>query len=80
MLKNKVKAQVALEFTAAFICVILFLLGTVQIFVWFGKNIVQRNKKYEETRKSAGTGDKTALKDVRDNFYSPEPLNIKFKK
>ncbi|MDD5477966.1 MAG: hypothetical protein PHG87_07230 [Candidatus Omnitrophica bacterium] len=47
---TKVKAQVALEFVTAFICTILFLVATAQIFVWFGNTIVNRNKAYEETR------------------------------
>ena len=46
----KVKAQVALEFTTAFICLVLFLVATTKIFVWFGNNIVQRHKAYEDSR------------------------------
>ncbi len=44
------RAQVALEFTIAFICTMLFLIGTVQLFVWFGNTIVNRNRAYEKTR------------------------------
>lgn len=77
----KVKAQVALEFVAAFICTILFLIGTVQLFVWFGNNIVQRHKFYESSRADAGNGATTGKEEVKDKFYpSPEPLNILFKK
>lgn len=43
-------AQVALEFVVGFVCTILFLALTVQIFVWFGNNIVKRNKAYEDSR------------------------------
>lgn len=43
-------AQVALEFVVGFVCTILFLALTVQIFVWFGSNIVKRNKAYEDSR------------------------------
>lgn len=76
----KVKAQVALEFIAAFICTILVLIGTVQLFVWFGSSIVNRQKKYELTRAAAGNGATTNSPEIKDKFYPPEPLNILFKK
>jgi len=46
----KVKAQVALEFITAFICTIIFLVLTTQLFVWFGSTIVNRQRAYESTR------------------------------
>ena len=69
-MKNaKVKAQVALEFTTAFICLILFLVATTKIFVWFGSNIVNRHKAYELTRIAAGTGATTSSEEIKDKFY-----------
>ncbi len=70
----KVKAQVALEFTTAFICLILFLVATTQIFVWFGNNIVQRHKQYENTRPTLAADGTTAPPKI--NFYTPKNLNI----
>ncbi|MFH1191176.1 MAG: hypothetical protein V1670_03160 [Candidatus Omnitrophota bacterium] len=43
-------AQVSLEFAVAFVVLVIFLLATTKIFVWFGNSIVDRNKAYEETR------------------------------
>lgn len=71
----KVKAQVALEFIAAFICTILFLVATTQIFVWFGNNIVQRHKKYEITRPTVAADGTTAAPPKID-FYPPSKLDI----
>lgn len=80
-MKKDLSAQVALEFITAFICTILFLIGTVQLFVWFGNHIVQRHKFYESSRAAAGNGATTDKEEVKDKFYpSPEPLNILFKK
>lgn len=67
--------QVALEFTTAFICLILFLVATTQIFVWFGSTIVNRHKAYEQTRIYAGNPASWSEFDNID-FYTPTPLNI----
>jgi len=74
---TKVKAQVALEFVTAFICTILFLVATAQIFVWFGNTIVNRNKAYEQTRVYAGNPATWSSFDSI-NFYnqSEHKLNI----
>lgn len=90
---TKVKAQVSLEFTVAFICTILFLIGTVQLFVWFGSNIVQRQKAYENSRKALrqeipclnclpvfGAEKEYELIMPKEDFYTPSKLNILFKK
>jgi len=63
----KVKAQVALEFTTAFICLLLFLAATALIFSWFGNNIVRRQRAYEDSRASAGNGTAT---NTTQNFYN----------
>jgi hypothetical protein len=49
--KNKrIKAQVSLEFSAAFIALLILLVATTKLFVWFGHNIVERHKAYEDSR------------------------------
>jgi flagellar basal body-associated protein FliL len=81
----KVKAQVALEFVAAFICTILFLIGTVQLFVWFGNNIVQRQKAYENSRAMQRVPALSTVPEYTvivppEDFYTPTKLDIGFKK
>jgi len=89
----KVKAQVTLEFTTAFICLLLFLVATAQIFVWFGNTIVNRQKNYEGTRTvlrkeipclncfPAFGGEKEyELILPKEDFYTPSKLDIIFKK
>lgn len=43
-------AQVSLEFAVAFVVLVILLLATTKIFVWFGNSIVGRNQAYEESR------------------------------
>jgi hypothetical protein len=71
---DRQKAQVSLEFSAAFVALIILLLATTKIFVWFGNNIVQRNTAYEGTR----TGDTYSLHLPPQDFYnqSAHPLHI----
>jgi len=75
----KVKGQVALEFTTAFICAILFLVLTALVFVWFGQNIVNRHKAYEQSRVYAGNPATWSEFDSI-NFYTPSKLDIFGKK
>lgn len=72
---SRLKAQVFLEFTLAFTCMIIFLLATTAIFVWAGKHIVDRHVAYEQTRRFAGNGTTT---NANINFYdkSQAPLDI----
>lgn len=53
---RKNKAQSTIEFSMAFILAILFLFLSANLFVWFNRNIVQRQKAYEQTRIYAGSG------------------------
>ena len=63
------RAQVTIEFTIALFCLLIFLVATTKIFVWFGSNIVQRHKAFEDTRTEAGTGSTTAS---QIDFYNQE--------
>ncbi|MDD5465678.1 MAG: hypothetical protein PHP73_05010 [Candidatus Omnitrophica bacterium] len=72
----KVKAQVALEFVTAFICTILLLVLTTQLLVWFGNNIVNRQKAYESTRSMALTLDTSEPVVPKKDFYTPSKLKI----
>jgi len=85
----KVKAQVTLEFVTAFICAILFLVLTAQLFVWFGNTIVNRQKAYESTRSmlippagpppypamSGSSGTSGPVVPGKD-FYTPSQLDL----
>lgn len=75
--KSKVKAQVFIEFSLAFICAIIFLFGVTQLMVWFGGNIVRRCRAYDDTRTKAGDGS-TVLNAEVQNFYNQadNPLRI----
>lgn len=89
----KVKAQVSLEFVTAFLCTILLLVLTTQLFVWFGNNIVNRQKAYESMRSMIPAPAKTAPYPAMsgftsssgpvipaEDFYTPPQLNISGKK
>lgn len=71
---ERIKAQVSLEFSAAFIVLLILLMAATKLFVWFGNNIVERHKAYEGNRTAAGFNGTEAAKP----FYnqSEHPLNI----
>ena len=72
---NKRKAQVSLEIALALIGVFILLFGTMNVFIWVNKRLVQRQKDYEHTRISAGN----AAQEVPVNESGYPKLNI-FKK
>lgn len=76
-IKRGLSAQVSLEFTSAFIVLILLLLATGKLFVWCTENIVKRHKAYENTRTVVLDGDELAQPNI--DFYEPTKLEI-FKK
>lgn len=75
--KSKIRAQVFIEFSLAFICAIIFLFGVTQLMVWFGGNLVRRYRAYDDTRTAAGTG-ATVSSPAVQNFYdqTANPLRI----
>ncbi len=74
---RKIKAQVSLEFTAAFIVLLIFLIAATKLFVWFGNNIVNRHKAYEETRIYAGNpGSWSSFDNIHFYDQSQYPLKI----
>lgn len=58
----KTGGQVAIEATVAVIAIFIFLLGVTQIFVWFNRNTIRRQKAYQETRLLLGANEAV-------NFY-----------
>lgn len=73
--KIKIKAQVSLEFSAAFIALLILLVATTKLFVWFGNNIVERHKDYERTRTAAGVSGTEAGNNIP--FYNQSEHQLK---
>lgn len=49
------QGQATLELTAALILIMLFLVGSVRIFVWLNERMAYRQADYEGSRVSAGS-------------------------
>ena len=47
------KAQSSIEFTLAFVCTILFIVLTCNLFVWFNHCLSRRQVSYENSREAA---------------------------
>ncbi|MBU4009132.1 MAG: hypothetical protein KJ882_00050 [Proteobacteria bacterium] len=69
------KAQASLEFTIAFVLTILFLVFTVNLFVWFNHCVVQRQVEFEKSRSRAG-GFEGPNKVGDSDFFRPPELNV----
>jgi len=52
---NDKKAQVTLESALAFIALIMLLYGSVNIWLWFNRNLAERQPPYNQTRVAAGS-------------------------
>ena len=72
------KAQATIEFTFVFVITLLFILLTVNVFVWLNHCMVRRQVGYEETRTDAGTPPIVDGKGDLDksDFFTPPQLNI----
>lgn len=68
---NNQNGQGAIEMTAAIIAVSVFLLGSVSIFIWFNKMLVERQEYYESTRTEAATWEKPGIYE-----HQPQELDI----
>jgi hypothetical protein len=66
MFKARLNAQVFLEFVLSFFCMLLFIVLTTVVFVWFSNHLVNRHVKFEDTRVHAGNIT-TAMTNI--NFY-----------
>ena len=74
-ISGKISAQVIIEFVSAFIILLIFLVATAKIFVWFCGTIVERHEAFENSRTEAG---KEGTTEEEVSFYddSANPLNI----
>ena len=56
-------AQVAIESTLAIVAIFIFLLGIMQIFLWFNRSMISRQKAYQRTRTHLGKPQEQVLVD-----------------
>jgi len=52
--KRRIKAQSTLEIVVAIIPLIIIILCTLNVFIWFNKRMVRRQRVYESTRVASG--------------------------
>jgi len=76
------KAQATLEFTLVFVITLLFIVLTVNVFVWLNHCMVRRQVAYEDTRSEAGTTEQKFLWFVtrpgdpgKSDFFTPDNPN-----
>ncbi len=77
------KAQASLEFTLVFVITLLFIVLTVNVFVWLNHCMVGRQVAYENTRSEAGSTEEQLLGITirpgdpgKDDFYTRPNLNV----
>ena len=69
------KAQSSLELGASLVVIFILLYGTLQVFLWVNKRLVQRQKDYEAQRVTAGNSPTEVQVDESDQSKYPR-LNI----
>lgn len=47
--------QVSLELAAALLCILILLVGTINLFIWVNSHLVLRQESYDERRVDAGS-------------------------
>lgn len=68
----KKKAQSSIEFSIAFVCSILFLILTCNLFVWLNHCLTKRQVAYENSRVEAGSNSNPGKTD----FFKRPDLNV----
>ncbi|MDD2927409.1 MAG: hypothetical protein PHE30_00975 [Candidatus Omnitrophica bacterium] len=69
------QAQVSLELAASLVVVFVLLFGTLQVFLWMNKRLVQRQQDYEAKRVTAANSASEVQTDETDQAKYPK-LNI----
>ncbi|MFA5150508.1 MAG: hypothetical protein WC937_02700 [Candidatus Omnitrophota bacterium] len=72
---NGKQAQVSLELAASLVVVFVLLFGTLQVFLWMNKRLVQRQQDYEAKRVTAANSAAEVQTDETDQAKYPK-LNI----
>ena len=62
-------AQVAIETAVAIVAIFIFLMGATQLFLWVNRNIIARQRVYQETRMQLSNEENI-------NFYQPTRFHI----
>jgi hypothetical protein len=70
------KAQATLEFTVVFVIMVTLLMGLLSLWKWSSDNIVERQNKYNQTRKQAGS-DSPGEPSGSDMYSAPAAAIIK---
>lgn len=73
--KDRLEAQVFMEFVISFFLLLVFVVLTTVVFVWFSNHLVNRHVEYEKTRIFAGNAN-TAQVNVGFYNQSKTPLNV----
>ena len=63
------KGQVAIETTIAIVAIFIFLLGVTQVFLWVNRNMIARQRAYQQTRMTLGSPGSI-------EFYRPSRLYV----
>lgn len=66
------EAQSSLELAASLIVVFILLFGSLQVFIWANKRLVQRQKDYEAQRLTAGNSGAEVKVDESDQTKYPK--------
>jgi len=73
----KTKAQATIEFSIAFVCAIVFLILTCNVFVWLNHCLVERQVEYGNTREEASRSPEAAVGGNPGVYdYEPPPLDV----
>ncbi|MCX5701733.1 MAG: hypothetical protein NTW64_01980 [Candidatus Omnitrophica bacterium] len=71
-IKSKTRAQASIEFSLGLVTAVLFLFLTCNLFVWYGRTVVQRQIAYENSRTKAASNTNPGQLD----FYTPKKMNL----
>ncbi len=70
LLNSNARAQATIEFSLAFMLILLFLVLTARLFVWFNGGMLRRQLAYEESRVLAGTSNVEGGEPGKEDFYT----------
>lgn len=68
-LRASKRGQVGIETSVAMIAVFIFLLGATQVFLWMNRNIIERQREYQNSRTRLTEADTI-------DFYRPQRLYV----
>jgi hypothetical protein len=69
------RSQVSLELAASLVVIFILIFGTLQVFLWLNKRLVQRQQDYEANRVAAANSASEIQVDETDQAKYPK-LNI----